>query len=370
MDLILDSFNCCRICAKESKVMLSLFDVREKKISLAEMIADCTQLTITPNDNRPQNICRKCIQNLTTSHEFCQLAKESEEKFRQMLESQEQALKAESEESDSSVFAVKTENIQLKEEKCDDSDDNIPDGNEMATDEEDDPSKPLTVFVNPADIVENQSEVERKIKKVKSNKSSISRKKKKPAKRSSSSRGQIMRYGTNWECFKCKVKPSSLGNLRLHLQKHREATPNECTVCGYFFSTPNFNEHLCRGQSVQCQYCPNPELFDSTIKLLKHLENDHSNQIAVNKCDQFLCNKRLPMKTLYDWHLALHNRRFMSFVCSICGSGYSRLTSYKMHMQSHSETSYLCQECGQGFRYSFILVFRISLALLCLLFNF
>lgn len=341
-----DFLDLCRICAKKSKAMLALFEIRKEKISLVEMISHCTQLKFTPNDNRPQNVCRKCIKNLNISYEFSQLAKESEENFRQMVLSQESTLKEESEQSNHITFKVTCE---LKYESSDDVDtfdDDI--GYEESTTivKEPEESKEI-VPIEKATICENRPEIQPKTNDTKPDKKTkrqpakkVAKKKKKKNEEKNRTKEMdgswyVMRSGKDcWECFKCRTKFNALSKLRLHIKEHIAATPNECTVCELYYSNKEFKRHLCIGKSIQCEYCS--EEITSIEQLTRHLESDHKNQVIVTKCTEFRCKKRFPMKLLLEWHLQLHNRRFMSFVCAICKAGFSIKFSYIAHLKTHS----------------------------------
>lgn len=87
VDYKLEFSTCCRICASKSNSLCDIFNVKKNKISLAEMVSFCLQLPVASGDDRPSNICSKCIPNLNVAYEFCKLASVSEKKFEQWTQS-------------------------------------------------------------------------------------------------------------------------------------------------------------------------------------------------------------------------------------------------------------------------------------------
>lgn len=321
----------CRICAEAPCALSSLFETHKKGIQLAEMISCCTQLKIASNDNRPPNICKKCIKNLSISYEFRQLAQESEEKFRQMVLSQEKEFKMESDDSMGG-------DIEFKEELFSFEDNTFTEHDQSESDD----FKRLTAFIDPTAICVNQPKTDLKIEHAKPIKSSKRQSNKKVRKKKSTKKKSKWCFASKFECHKCKTELSTPSDLRSHLKEHVDATPNECNVCQMFFSNKNFERHLCKGKIIQCEYCSKE--FTSMEQLTRHLENDHKNHLIMSKCGQPKCKKRFAMKLLLEWHVQLHSNRFMSFVCAICQSGFSRLSSYEAHMLLHTTpTSMKCK---------------------------
>lgn len=383
----------------KSKVLLNLFETQEEDISLSEMISHCTQLKIAPHDNRPPNICKKCIKNLNISYEFRQLAQESDEKFRQMALSQE---------SDDKKQILIVVDVQPVEEMVDDCLENtltsyktsaeLEEGELNVISDQKQSPEPSLFFLSPFEVVavdsteigeskmpERQENVEaekremqKETENIKSStkcepnknvdkrKSSTKKKIDKKSEKRLNTSNRIMRFGVNcWECYKCKSKFHSLNYLRRHLNDHRDATPNECMVCELHYSNRRFKRHLCTGKSIQCEYCS--EELTSMDQLTRHLESDHKSQVIITKCNQIRCKKRFPMKLLLEWHLQLHSKQFMSFVCPVCNMGFSRVTSYDTHLKSHSDKPRKFTYFGKIFHskpiksYSGFFRFRISL---------
>ncbi|KAH8334478.1 hypothetical protein KR059_010567, partial [Drosophila kikkawai] len=82
----------CRVCLNASEDMVNIFDgIPEKRISIADMIAQSTGHQVSGEDNLPKTICAPCKQDATNAYElkqlyekshmaFCQIKKDKEEK--------------------------------------------------------------------------------------------------------------------------------------------------------------------------------------------------------------------------------------------------------------------------------------------------
>lgn len=151
-----------------------------------------------------------------------------------------------------------------------------------------------------------------------------------------------------WECYKCKLKVKTSRVLYAHLKEHNDATPNEC-ICGMFFSTQQLYRHLCAGNSVQCEYCP--ETFGATCDILRHLGEAHKAEVVMSRCTEPRCNKLFAMKILLDWHIEFHRDKDKAMMCEECGETFWTNYCYSVHMMKHSdERPHQCTECEQKFR--------------------
>lgn len=339
----------CRICAKKTyRWMADIFDTQKRGMSIAEMIFYCTQLEVDPNDKRPSKICWDCCGNLSVSYDFRHMALDSEEKFQKLVAKQEMPLKTEAESEASEVYS----NDDLETEwHNDNSDIEIDAGNafkeEQSNEETEGTSgsivsnpetknqqaKPLplktkieepfieSVFLDTADAqvewspeisTENQSQEIIRIEYSKQ-----------------TSKTQIKRC----ECYKCKLRLTNLNGLREHMKMHIDATPNKCKVCQMYYSTKRFDRHLCKGKNIQCEYCT--KVFNSTIKLLKHLES-HKDQLLMNHCPKTHCaSKQFPMKSLFEWHLEMHSRMLPHFQCTMCDNRFTSRSCLLKHFRKH-----------------------------------
>lgn len=133
-----------------------------------------------------------------------------------------------------------------------------------------------------------------------------------------------------YECYKCKVVTDNVAHMKKHMKEHVTSTPHECKICGMFFSTHQFNQHLCKGSSIQCEYCSTP--FDSIVKILDHL-NTQEHEKRYHKCDY--CPKTYSMRYL----LECHNERVhgnQSHICTECNRKFSDARLLWKHQKTHS----------------------------------
>lgn len=284
MDLIVsDLSGLCRVCAKNQPILFDLFDECKNGLKLFEMLAFCMQNEITKNDHRPNNICSDCVNNLKITFDFHNLIKSSEQLFKQI---------------------VSDEQLKSNEPSVSDS-----------------ISDPISLNVQLFDYKIEPSESDRSTN---DNNGSIENPSKKPK-----TVCQKRKYDC-FECHMCRWTTQNYKKMRTHFKEHKMATPNKCDVCWLWFSNAQFIKHLCKGESVKCEYCP--EQFKTTLTLLKHL-NGH-NKRNLHQCDQ--CTKRFSMAFLLECHKQQHNNIEKLFICDICNARFRFNFILKKHIQSHS----------------------------------
>lgn len=335
-----DFSNYCRVCAKEKRSLLSLFRTRKSGILLAEMISQCTQLLIDPNDDRPSGICSKCTRKVKASFKFRNLAKESEKKFQQMhpdsveMKSEEVLdIKVEehseeengdytdySKSSMQPIVLIEPLQLVVENQPNDEFEDEFLGENDSESSILLTPS--LTPSPSPSSTSENQSsETSEK----------LTENPKRPNGKHTNGLTHERQIAKKWECHKCKLRLERLKTLQAHIKEHNDATPNECTVCNMFFSNSTFNRHLCKGESIECEYCN--EQCSSIVDLLKHLER-HEKQIIVNKCPR--CPRLFSMKKLAEWHLNHGHEIRLGFSCDICDKQFSKFSFLTAHKKTHT----------------------------------
>lgn len=319
---ISDRFNdICRVCAKKSTKMISLFGIRKKGLILAEMLAICTHINVDrQTDFRPSNICSPCLSNLEIAFDFFNLVKSSENSFQKMFaaghgvneveKSQpiefctlnvvddvadsivQKHLKVEFIESNTELIPNQQQQIDMKLERK----------RRPAKDE------PLIEVHHPLDIGSQQQQQKQQ------------------------QEMHNRKMNRLFECFLCKAKLKSYTDTRFHLKRHNDATPFKCKVCAMNFSAMQFERHLCRGQSIQCIYCL--ESFETTISLMGHLEC-HREQHNLHKCNE--CSKLFPMLWLLECHQVQHRQVEKPYVCHICNRGFRVNFALTKHLSTHSD---------------------------------
>lgn len=100
-----------------------------------------------------------------------------------------------------------------------------------------------------------------------------------------------------------------------------------------FFSTTKFNKHLCKGKSVQCEYCDSGP-FNTTLSLSQHL-TIHKKDYILKNCSK--CSSAFPTK----WELETHSQKHLdstlaTHVCDLCGAAFSKKARLYYHKFSHN----------------------------------
>lgn len=300
----------CRVCAEPSTSMTSLFNIHNKGLMLADMFAICTQNQIQQTDRYPSNICKQCSENLKIAFDFHTQVKASENRFRHLLTQ----LDAEIDETKSIEYNIPNSDTNtihcMKIEAMKVLPHNLP--NETK---------------NPKLPKQQQKLAHGILSEIKA-----------PAELSAYEQGLYVRrirrrMLRQFECFMCKTKFTSFTDMRNHLKQHNDGTPYKCSICLMFFSGPQYEQHLCKGECVQCDYCS--ESFQTTKTLLEHL-NCHKEQYTFHKCE--FCPKLFNMKFLLECHqLAMHRTRIEEpYKCYICRRGFRLSNSLRKHLITHT----------------------------------
>lgn len=293
----------CRVCGKYSNRMISLFGIRKKGLMLADMLAICTQSNVQRTDRFPSNICNQCLANLEIAFDFIKQVKASEDKFRQILKTNELAKETQSTEYCAPTIKkyVKSECVEQTEIfiSCDL------------------PAEPKRRR-NLANEIETLT----------------------PEIRAYQQEMYERRMHRLFECFMCKEKIISFQDMRRHLRGHNNATPFKCKICSMYFSAQQYEQHLCKGQSVPCDYCS--ESFQTTKSLLDHLDSDcHVEQHNLHKCPD--CSKLFPMVFLLECHRAQHRGPIEKpYVCHICTRAFRVNFLLTKHLATHSDDRRKC----------------------------
>ena len=148
-----------------------------------------------------------------------------------------------------------------------------------------------------------------------------------------------------------------------------------CNKCGQKFedqSVHQEHEELCTTEVVKCTECD--EIFDSVLKLSKHMDEEHSDLIwsckfcsdkfsrkkflmahvrtahdeRPYKCDK--CDKRFESEQNLQIHEKMHDKK-KKHRCEICGNFYSSSTALNTHMELHTmkEKPFKCEKCTSAF---------------------
>lgn len=300
----------CRVCGMNSNKMISLFGIRKKGLTFADMLSICTQSSVQQADRLPSNICNPCLANLEAAFDFHKQVKASEEQFQQILSLDEPAIEIPSIEYGSPLMDISTidEKYEPKSEPVEE-------------------REILISFKVPSGLNQKPNLIANNIATVST-----------PEMLAHRRDLRARRMQRLFECFMCKAKLKSFVDMRQHLKQHNEATPFKCKVCAMHFSAEHYGQHLCKGQSVQCDYCT--ESFQTTLSLLEHLEC-HNGQHKLYKCQD--CSRIFPMLFLLNCHRDRQHKIIeRPFTCRICMRAFRLANSLTKHRATHSEERRKC----------------------------
>lgn len=339
-------FNICRICATESPHMVNIFVMRNDGVSIANMISACAQLPIQLNKNRPTNICGQCITNLYNSYDFYCLAQKSEFKFQQIASASEieqiddrrvklePEIDVDSEENgDCTVFVSEfSVNVKMEEGENELLETSATDGGFQVRSDDD--------YDN-----NDGGNVHNFLAKVKKSEKKKKPKKERNSKQPTNNTKYLAKVNATFECHKCHQLPITYAALRKHIKEHAEATAHKCKICELHFSTAQYEQHICKGDSVQCEYCY--EIFASIPAVIQHLKGQTCQQKRY-KCPK--CTRHFNMKYFMECHLELHKNDKL-FICDICKKEFRKERQLNLHKKDqHVDESFLCSLCGMNLK--------------------
>lgn len=331
-----NSTDCCRTCATNTKHLENLYEVNGSGKTLADKLKECLSFSFYEFELRPRSICSTCVKKLHAAHEFYQLIKRSDEKFKKSVAS-EFVCKTETNEANGDrlkdlkpllLISSNTKPIRpqpmvkVKETKRE----NIS-GNALNVATFD--SKPSPSFM---DELERrwQKKFGLQTKPTKKRAATIKRR------RLSSYKTSDKKIASEFQCYDCKSTFPSMERLKTHSREFHHTTI-ECRICSKEFTRHAYDQHLCDGgDEMQCQYCE--EKFQSTVMLVKHINRQHKNHHNY-KC--YDCARAFPTKALLEIHKPTHNLEEPKFVCDICGNRYR--TRYQI--KEHIETTHTDKRC-------------------------
>lgn len=112
----------------------------------------------------------------------------------------------------------------------------------------------------------------------------------------------------------------------------------QCSVCELKLTTDTFYLHLCQHMDdkcdiIRCEYCS--KSYNSTIKLLNHLNIGHNRDTdkTLYYCKQ--CPKIFEMAQLMDIHERVHPDKKPEIECEKCSQKIFTQHDYDEHMRTH-----------------------------------
>ncbi|XP_025116181.1 LOW QUALITY PROTEIN: zinc finger protein 208-like [Pomacea canaliculata] len=159
-----------------------------------------------------------------------------------------------------------------------------------------------------------------------------------------------LRTHTGERPFKCRHCASDFGSrmsLRRHLIEHIGYGVHKCETCGREFKKQNafyFHQRLHqsekKGLKFDCDVCGASFLLQSQLVNHKKRHGDRN-----FKCTVPGCHWHFVLKTELDQHMLTHTQE-KTFLCDVCGNGFSNKTRLKRHVKTHQATREIpCEYC-------------------------
>lgn len=352
----------CRVCGEELDNMLSLFRAKRNGLILAEMLTTCIRSEIYRNDLLPTNICLSCVEHLCAAYAFYSLAKKNEAKFRTLIAAAQTGQEIHGSIKSENDLEMNDGLAFIENDGFEDVNFGVPSANlpklellesfaSPATSKE--TTKPVKMSKDPFDSSPELSDSSDfpDFADV-ADLSEVSELMDEPTPPKKKSTVKVKKVGRLFECYLCKTTLKSFKESRKHLGAHNEATPNVCEICHLRFSAKAWAEHLCKGQIVNCEYCP--ETFHSTVTLMEHL-NCHKDQHNLYKCTE--CPKIYAVLWLLEVHKREHNNMEKIYGCDLCERRFKSNWLLTKHRATHSPTRgkvFGCSLCEIFLKYDLI----------------
>lgn len=356
---MIDFSDYCRICATQSKHLLSLYHDVESDKPFAEMVKVCTRLSFYEFELRPKFICTSCVTKLKIAYDLYNLIQNSEETFKSIISSQ---MFLKSEQDDTIEDAVNTGGG-FNTYNLESSMDNLIRVDGIKTE---------CIFAEELNISSLYDETEPPITPEPTIRKKSGRSKKndtEPLPVCNERNNDTNKPKLQFECYKCKLSLPSIVRLNVHLKEHDAI--RKCRICVKNFTQLEYIKHSCNGKHFKCQYCM--KIFQTTHTLVKHINSNHKDHPNY-KC--YKCAKAFHTKELLEIHKPTHNKEQKRFICDICGACYRTRFQIKEHMESthtdkrsncifaffqsiflkylttffHFLSEFLCATCGKSFK--------------------
>ncbi|KAH8357325.1 hypothetical protein KR200_001103, partial [Drosophila serrata] len=361
----------CRVCLEASEEMVNIFDgIAGKRISIAEMISQCTGFRVSRGDAFPKTICLPCKEDATNAYEIKQLCETNQRAFWQLKKDieEETDLLVEEISDKSSTEAIKyhceVENEEIESERdrfhglvknepieddvfeedslnfsdCDNQIDI-----EVKTEECNDSlpanDQPLGNIVNDADKTQPP------LKKVQHPCPHCQ----KPFSRNADLKQHIRTHTGErpFKCSHCSKAFAQFGCLQIHIRMHTGERPYTCSFCQKsFLRLGGYKQHLrihTGERPYKCSHCE--KSFARFENLRQHIRT-HTGERPF-KCSH--CSKAFAQFGCLQIHIRMHTGE-RPYTCSFCQKSFLRLGGYKQHLRIHTgERPYKCSHCEKSF---------------------
>ncbi|XP_030571097.1 zinc finger protein 2 homolog [Drosophila novamexicana] len=333
----------CRICTSNCVSLVNIFDQLEQDPPLADMLKECGNCKISPNDPLPQNICLACILDAQNAFQFKRRCEQSQQYFWLLLETENKKNSEWVKDVPPSQCSleIKTENMEnMPQENIVDNEsfeyNGLSAADEFLVVEHQGYSDCENVPISQCfrDVKEDPLE-------------SIL-----PDHRRISSEASLCDQQDNiddkqnsYSCLKCGKVFSNKKDLTKHSRVH--IGRYKCTYCSKAFnssSTCKLHVRLHTGERpFKCKYCT--EAFLRKDDLQRHIFT-HTGERPY-ECDQ--CLKRFTHRSILNKHIRIHTNE-RKHKCPHCQKAFRDGYNLKVHIRRCTgERPFQCAECPKAF---------------------
>ncbi|CAB3223842.1 unnamed protein product [Arctia plantaginis] len=152
-------------------------------------------------------------------------------------------------------------------------------------------------------------------------------------------------------CGVCKFSSNNGDDITKHLEGHWINNDLQCTLCEFIgkdqaaIAAHRYNHYAAKTSSFTCHICQKKTKSQLTLQF--HYRKVHLNKIG-GLCSQPQCDKAYNSWKLWKRHEKLHSHP--GYICDFCGQKYRYKHSIVEHLANHvNPATYVCDVCGKTF---------------------
>lgn len=316
--------NVCRVCCCSDSELVDIFEPdpdHSDKSYLANMLIECVDCDIRPDDCFPQKICTACVLDTQNAYKFKQRYEQSHQHFCKLLEKKGKVLKdcqlrrpQKSNLSNNNAISSKwiekgsNGNWKVQDIKYDMHTEEDKEFAQQAKDENIQPKEDEAedvIWLDSADEADSNDD----------------------------QNDPNSSYSDVFQCHTCQQGFSNETNLVLHSLSHYTKQQEECPLCDKVFNhRRSLRRHILTHSGERPFKCPECDKGFKTKDLqTKHMRTHTGERPFV--CPH--CQKAFAQNGTLKKHIALHSR---PFACNVCPKSFLTALILKRHQDRHEKT--------------------------------